>query len=437
MNQQVRNEVETPNRSIPTILVVDDVPENLGLLNAVLQPHYRVRVARTGAEALRVAAATPRPDLMLLDVMMPEMDGYAVLERLRELPGGRDLPVIFVTAMGAAESEQRGLELGAVDYIAKPVIPAIVLARVRTQLELKAARDRLADRNHDLAALVAERTDELERALADAEAAHAATKKSYFGALMAIVALVELRGSVIAGHSRRVAEVSRQLARDMGMSPAEVQDVFVAALLHDIGKIGFSDELLHKPVNAMSAEEFAIYRRHPTLAADALGKIDALSDIAAIIRHHHERYDGSGYPDGLSGLDIPLGSRIIAAVGDYDAFRNGTLTLAPMTTKESHRYLVDGRGHRYDPAVIDLLEPLLSFDAADEIDEIRVTAGHLQEGMMLTRPVMHPDGFLLLSKSSVLVRRLIDQLVTVEMESGGSLEIYVLRERVGHGMKSP
>jgi len=152
-----------------------------------------------------------------------------------------------------------------------------------------------------------------------------------------------------------------------------------------------------------------------------------------MVRCHHERYDGKGFPEGRSGLEIPLGARIIAAVSDYDDLRNGALTTSPMTTRESHRYLVEGRGHRYDPQVIDRLEPLLSFDEHDKIDEIRVSAGHLQDGMVLTRDVMHPDGFLLLSKNTVVVRRLIDQLATVERDAGSNMDIYVLRQRVGHG----
>jgi putative two-component system response regulator len=414
----------------PTLLIVDDQPENLAVLSALLQPHYLVRAARSGQQALRAVATTPRPDLVLLDVMMPEMDGHEVLGKLREAPANRDIPVIFVTAMDAPENEQRGLELGAVDYITKPINPAIVLARVRTQLELKAARDALAGQNARLEGLVAERTQALKLALEKTEATNIALKKSYFGTLMAIGALAELRGASIGEHSRRVADLSRRLAGDLGMGAAETQDVFVAALLHDIGKIGFTDELLRKPVNSMNVEQAALYRQHPALAADALGKIQSLAEIAAIVRCHHEHYDGSGFPEGRSGLEIPLGARIISAVSDYDDFRSGALTTTPMSKKESRRYLIEGRGHRYDPEVVDRLEPLLDFDESDEIDEIRVTAGHLQEGMLLTRDVMHPDGFLLLSKGTVMDRRQIDQLASAEKNAGRGSDIYVMRQRI-------
>ena len=414
----------------PTLLIVDDQPENLAVLSALLQPHYLVRAARSGQQALRAAANTPRPDLILLDVMMPEMDGYAVLAKLREAPPTDGIPVIFITALVTEEDEQRGFDLGAVDYITKPIKPAVVLARVRTQLELKQARDELAGQNARLEVLVAERTQALNLSLEKTEAAHAALNKTYFGTLMAIAALVELRGVFIGEHSRRVADLSRKVAVDLKMEPAEIQEVFVAALLHDIGKIGFSDELLRKSVKAMNSDQAGLYRRHPRLAGDALGKIGALAGIAAIVRSHHEHYDGSGFPEGLSGFEIPLGARIICAVSDHDDFRCGALTSAPLSRKEARRYLVEGRGGRYDPTVIDRLESLLDFDESHEIDEIRVTAGHLQEGMVLTRDVMHPNGFLLLSQGTVLDRRLIEQLAIAERNSGHDTEIHVQRERV-------
>lgn len=413
-----------------TVLIVDDDPANLDVLNSALQGHYRIRAARSGEQALRAMEAAPRPDLVLLDVMMPAMDGYEVMARLQQLPACRNIPVIFVTAMSEEKDERKGLALGAVDYLVKPISPAIVLARVRTHLDLKASRDKLVSQNSRLEALVAKRTQALKQAIDDAETAHAALKKSYFATLIAISKVVELRGAAIGGHSRRVANLSRQVANDMGMSESDSQDVFVAALLHDIGKIGFPDELLRKPVGAMRGEELALYRRHPVLGADALIKIDALANIATMVRHHHEHYDGTGFPDYLSGLDIPLGARIIAAASDYDELRSGAMTTARLSRKECHRHLIEGRGHYYDPTVIDHLEPLLSFDEGDEIDDIHVAVGHLQEGMLLTRDVMHPDGFLLLSKGTLLSRRLIDQLASTERNTGCDTEIYVLRERV-------
>lgn len=422
----------SPGKAPPaatTILVVDDEPANLALMDQIIQPHFRVRAVLTGEQALRIAATAPRPDLILLDVMMPEMDGYAVLDRLRQSPESRDIPVIFVTAMNAEEDECKGLELGAADYITKPINPSIVLARVRAQLELKATRDLLADQNALLEGQIAKRTEDIKRALGLAEAANAALRKTYFGTLMAIFRVVELRGSLIGEHSRRVAELARRVTQSMGMDEQEAQDIFVAALLHDIGKLGFSEELLRKPASAMKGIELARYQRHPALGADALGSIEALAGIASIVRAHHERYDGSGFPKGLSGLGIPLGARIIGAVSDYDDLRYGVLTSRPMSVRDSHRFMIEGRGHRFDPEVIDLLEPLLEIGDPNEIEEIRVKAVHLQDGMLLTRDVFHPDGFMLISKGTVLERRTIDHLSAVQKDSAVALEIFVERQR--------
>lgn len=415
--------------SCPTVLIVDDSPENLQVLSDLLRLQYRVLAAPSGQAALRIAALSPKPDLILLDVMMPDMNGYTVLAKLRESPLTQDIPVVFLTAMNSIEDEEKGLSLGAVDYITKPINPVIVSARVCTQLELKAARDRLADQKALLEEQVAERTEKLTAALSKIEETYAALQKSYFGTLMAISAIADMRGPAIGMHARRVADISRKVAEAMGMTSVQVQNVFAAALMHDVGTIGFPDELLRKSVSTMSRDDLAMYRRHPTLAAKALGKVEALREIASIVHHHHENYDGTGYPDRQSGMNIPMGSRIIAAVSDYDDCRNGVLTVAPLSKKEAHRYLVDGRGHRYDPNVVDRVIPFLGLSDDDEISEVKLTINGLIEGMVLTRDVMHPDGFMLVSKDTVLDRHLIDQLISVHRDVRRGLELFVRRER--------
>ncbi|MDD4882078.1 MAG: HD domain-containing protein, partial [Gallionellaceae bacterium] len=305
--------------------------------------------------------------------------------------------------------------------------------RVRLHLELKAAHDALASQNSLLEARVAERTQALKQALEKTESAHAALKKTYFGTLLAIGALAELRGGSVGEHSRRVADLSRQVALQMGLSNVEAQDVFVAALLHDIGKIGFPDSLMDTPVSAMTQQQLAIYRQHPAAGAEALKKIEALSAIAAVVRHHHEYFNGTGFPNGLSGLNIPLGARIIGAVSDYDALKLGRLTGQPLSVKQSWTRILEGRGTRYDPQVVDKLAAIAAQEGQFEIDEIPIAAQHIQEGMLLTRDVSHPDGYLLLSKNTVMTRTLIDQLVTVEKQAGIDLTCFVTRERVKAG----
>ncbi|MEW5789083.1 MAG: HD domain-containing phosphohydrolase [Pseudomonadota bacterium] len=410
-----------------TVLIVDDQPENLAVLSSLLQPLYRVRAARSGAQALRAAESAPFPDLVLLDVMMPEMDGYQVLAHLRSNPATAAVPVIFITALAAEEDEQRGFDLGAVDYITKPIKPAVVMARVRTHLDLKQARDRLADQNIHLESLVAERTVALKQALEQVESAHDDLKRTYFGTLKAISELAGLRGGGIAEHSRRVAALSRQVAGEMGLDAAEVQDVFIAGLLHDVGKIGFPDALMDRPVSSLAGDDLHAWRKHPADGADVIAQISALSGIAGMVRHHHEHFDGTGFPEGLSGLDIPLGARIICAVSDYEDLRTGAMTQQPLTAKQSCQYLLEEQGSRYDPGVIAVLEPLLAAESKFAIDELRVAAQHLLEGMTLSQDVHHPNGFVLLSKGSVMSRRLINQLLAVEQQTGRRLKILVLR----------
>ncbi len=408
-----------------SILIVDDQPENLAVLSSVLEPHYQIRAARSGELALRAASGAPKPDLILLDIMMPEMDGYTVMAKLRASPETSRIPVIFITGLADVENEERGFELGAVDYITKPIRPATVLARVRTHLELKTARDALSNENARLEATVTERTLALKQTLQKLEALNGNLKKTYFATLVAISHIVELRGGGIGDHSRRVAELARLVAFKMGVEINETQDIFVAALLHDAGKIGLSDDLLDKSVGAMTSDELVIYRRHPTRGADAIKQIDTMAGIAEMVRHHHEHFDGSGFPDGLSGLNIPLGARIICAASDYYSLKSGQLTDRPMSAKESFLFLLEARGSRYDPTVIDKLQPILATAEKFEIEEIPVKAAHMHEGMILTRDVNHPSGFILLSKGTTMTHRLIEQLVAVEQQSAASLKVYV------------
>ena len=412
---------------LSTILIVDDQPENLAVLSALLQPHYRVRAVRSGEQALRAAATAPTPDLVLLDVMMPAMDGYGVLARLRDDPVTAETPIIFITALATEEDEQRGFDLGAVDYITKPIKPATVLARVRTHLELKQARDRLADQNAELEKQVAQRTLALKQTLGQLESSHDQLKKTHFGTLMAISQLAGLRSTPIPDHSRRVAALARQVAARLNCEASEVQEVFIAALLHDVGKLAFPDGLFEKPVSSLSGENLFAYRRHPADGANVITQIAGLANIAGMVRSHHELFDGSGFPDGLSGLNIPLGARIIGAVSDYEDLKSGAMTLQPMSPKQSCMYLIESSGSRYDPMVIEALEPLLAEEGNFELDELLTAVTHLHEGMLLTRDVLHPKGFVLLSHGCELTRRLIDQLVAVEQQTGASLKVHVQR----------
>lgn len=338
-----------------TILVVDDSPDNLMVLGELLQPEYLVRAASSGRRALQIVSSPPRPELILLDVMMPEMDGYEVFSRLRANPETADIPVIFVTAMDAATDEEHGLDLGAVDYITKPLRPAVVLARVRTHLELKHARDILQDHNRLLEAEVAHRMGE--NLLIQEVSIHALAR------------LAETRDPETGNHLRRTQEYVRTLARGMSedlryadiLTEHTIDLLAKSAPLHDIGKVGIPDHILLKP-GKLTPEEWVVMKTHAEIGAlaieqaerDASRPVAFLGFAKEIARHHHEKWDGSGYPDGLAGEAIPFSARLMALADVFDALINRRVYKPPMPYAEARDIIVDGRGRHFDPDLVDI-----------------------------------------------------------------------------------
>jgi putative two-component system response regulator len=336
------------------VLAVDDVPANLAVLYELLSPQHRVRVATSGTRALRLARADPLPDLVLLDVTMPGMDGFEVLKRLREDPVTADVPVVFVTAREDVHDEERGLDLGAADYITKPYDPVAVLARVRAQLELRRARRLLADRNEALEGEVARRMAENER-IRDVT-------------IHALARLAEKRDGDTGNHLRRTQEYVRLLATELQRSPrhaAVLDDAAIAALarsapLHDIGKVAIPDHILRKP-GPLTDAEWITMRTHAREGRDALeqaerdlgGPAEFLTYAKEIAAHHHERWDGGGYPDGLAGAAIPLSARLMALADVFDALTTERCYKAAMTVSEARERIVADRGRQFDPDVVD------------------------------------------------------------------------------------
>lgn len=337
-----------------TLLVVDDSPENLTVLGGLLQPHYQVRVANSGARALQIVGLQPPPDLILLDVMMPEMDGYQVFERLRADPATRDIPVIFITALDSTEAEMHGLEVGAVDYITKPIVPPIVLARIHTQLELKQARDWLRDQNSYLESEIAKR-------MADNELTQEVS-------IRALAHLAETRDPETGNHILRTQGYVLQLAMELRFHPrfsAILSERYIRLLarsapLHDIGKVGIPDAILHKP-GPLSPEEWGIMKTHAVLGSEAieLAERDAeksveFLNLAKEIAHwHHEKWDGSGYPDRLAGDAIPVSARIMALADVFDALISQRVYKPPMSYAKAREIIAEGRGQHFDPDMLD------------------------------------------------------------------------------------
>lgn len=337
-----------------TLLVVDDTPENLTILGELLQPAYRVRAANSGQSALRIAASDPKPDLILLDVMMPDLDGYAVFARLREDSRTRDIPVIFVTALDAAPNEQYGLELGAVDYITKPLRPSIVLARVRTQLELKRARDWLRDQNTFLEAEIVRRM--AENQLVQDISIHALAR------------LAETRDPETGNHLRRTQEYVRTLAMALQGHPRfalfltdrNIQLLAKSAPLHDIGKVGIPDHILLKQ-GPLDSGEWEIMKTHAQLGSEAIEQaerdaeqpVEFLALAKEIAHYHHEKWDGGGYPEGRAGDAIPISARLMALADVFDALITRRVYKPPMSHVRARDIIAAERGRHFDPDMVD------------------------------------------------------------------------------------
>lgn len=338
----------------PTILVVDDTPANLSLMTSLLKGRYHVKVANNGEKAIELAHMAPIPDLILLDIMMPGMSGYDVIKRLRAGVVTRHIPVVFLTAMSSAEDETLGLELGAADYITKPITPAVVMARVRTQLENKAAADFLRDQASFLESAVASRTVEL-GALQDVT-------------ILAMASLAETRDSDTGNHIRRTQHYVRVLARQVQNHPrfgyflddATIELLFKSAPLHDIGKVGIPDRILLKP-GRFTPEEFEIMKTHTTLGRDAIAAAEKqLGKEVAFLRHakdialyHQEKWDGSGYPEGLAGDAIPISARLMAVADVYDALISRRVYKEGIPHEKAVGIIVEGRGTHFDPDLVD------------------------------------------------------------------------------------
>ncbi|WP_300454520.1 HD domain-containing phosphohydrolase [Accumulibacter sp.] len=359
-----------------TILIVDDTRENLAILNSLLSPAHRVRAVDSGRRALQAAVSPPRPDLILLDVIMPGMDGYEVIRHLQANPETADIPVIFITALERGEEEEHGLALGAMDYITKPIRPAIVNARVNTHLELKAARDRLLADNRSLS----EEIDQIQDI-----------------SIRALARLAEIRDPETGNHLRRTQGYVRTLAialrshpRFAGfLTPHNIEIFVKSAPLHDIGKIGIKDEILLKP-GRLTADEWTIMKTHSRLGYEALRQaeseaeksIEFLSMAKDIAHYHHEKWDGSGYPEGLAGDAIPIAARLMALADVFDALVNPRIYKGAFTLEKALRIIHDGRGSHFDPDVVD------AFFACQE-EFVRIAARHADRELGRT---LNPTG---------------------------------------------
>ncbi len=320
------------------ILVVDDTSASLRLLTDLLTAEgYQVRSAISGELALISASKNP-PELVLLDIRMPQMDGYEVCRRLKANPLTSDVPVIFLSAASEIKDKVQGFQLGAVDYVTKPYQREELLARVRTHLELNHLR------NH-LESLVAERTSEL-------RASEKALKSNMLDTVTALAAIVEMRDPYTSGHQQRVAELATAIARKMKLDKDQIEGIHLAGVLHDVGKNSIPAEILSKP-GLLSHNEFNLIKEHAQHGYDILKTIHFPWPIAQIVLQHHERLDGSGYPEKLTGDQILIESRIMAVADVVESMVSHRPYRPGLGINVAITEITLNKGTLFDPVVVE------------------------------------------------------------------------------------
>lgn len=331
------------------VIVVDDDISNLKMAGHILSKNnMRVTALKSGQALLDYVQEHEAPDLILLDIRMPEMDGFETLQRLRELQVGKDeIPVIFLTANEDEQSELMGLSLGAMDFIKKPFVPEVLTIRVRHIIDLIRLQ-------RNLEFEVEKKTQENE--------------KLSLHIVQSLAAAIDAKDTYTNGHSLRVAQYSRAIAARFGYSKKQQDEIYMMGLLHDVGKIGVPDAVINKP-NKLTEKEFEMIKEHPVKGASILKNIKEMPKLSCGARWHHERYGGGGYPDGLVGTDIPEEARIIAVADSYDA----------MTSKRSYRdalpqevvrsEIEKGKGTQFDPVFADIMLQMIDEDTEYKMRE--------------------------------------------------------------------
>lgn len=413
-----------PTERAPVLLLVDDEPSILASLRRLLRSEgYVLHTADSGAAALEVLQREP-VDVVLSDMRMPGMSGAQLLEQVRQRwPTTMRL---LLTGYADINATVEAINRGEIyRYLNKPWDDQELKVVLRDALHVQALRrdnerllaltqeqnESLRTLNGSLEVKVAQRTQELEQLNGFLNLANDRLKQRFMVMVKMFSSLLELRGGAVAGHSRRVADSARKLAAAMRQDAKLQQDVFLAGLLHDIGKIGMPDALLNKPVSRMVGHEMVEYCKHPANGEAALLPLEELRDVAHIVRAHHERFDGHGFPDNLQGADIPLGARILCVANDFDALQIGSLADKRLTPDEARGLLIQGRGKAYDPQVVDALLSMLDQEKAKAPPSRPVAVADLKPGMVLAQDLIGPNGVLLLA-----IDRKLDELLVRHLQ---------------------
>lgn len=336
------------------ILVVDDDVSNLKMASHILtEADMRVSCLKSGEEALKFLQCS-RPDIILLDIHMTGMDGFDTMAAIREQDEMAAIPIIFLTADEDSETETRGLQSGAVDFIRKPFVPEVLLTRIRHTIDLMRLQTDLSEEVNKKTKEVVEQQERIQRV--------------FLQVVNALAGAIEAKDAYTNGHSSRVAHYSQKIAMQLGL-PEDVQsDIYIIGLLHDVGKIGIPDSIINKP-GKLTDEEYAVIKTHSALGAGILEKITEFPKLATGAKWHHERYDGKGYPDGIERETIPMEARIIAVADAYDAMssKRSYRDVLPQSTVRAE--IEKGKGTQFDPVFADAMLRLIDEDTEYDMRE--------------------------------------------------------------------
>ncbi|WP_296447253.1 HD domain-containing phosphohydrolase [Rhodoferax sp. UBA5149] len=438
---------DTGETKLPTILCVDDEPNILSSLRRLFRTKgFQVRIAEGGKAGLTLLE-TETVDLVISDMRMPEMDGAQFLEQVRSR--WPDTVRLLLTGYSDITSVIEAINRGEIyRYITKPWDDNDIVLIVRQALERKALElekkrlealsirqnEELKALNASLEAKVEARTAQLSVANDSLQSANEKLKTSFVTSIKVFSTLIEMRGGNLSGHSRRVADLSRRIAQKLQLDSKQVQEIFVAGLLHEIGKVGFADELLSTPVAMMKPPQMDAYRKHAVQAEQLLLPLQDLRGASEIISAQFERFDGTGFPERLAEDKIPIGARILTLASDFDNMQIGTLTQRHLTPEEARIIIVHSSCKRYDPNVVTAFVEVLGGASREEaekerISEMAVIARDLQVGMVLSRDLITPNGLLMLSADHVLDARIISRIINFEKSGGMQLIAYILQGR--------
>ncbi|KYP10972.1 MAG: hypothetical protein A0129_10115 [Limnobacter sp. CACIAM 66H1] len=431
-----------PNRrSKHKILFVDDDSNVINSLRKIfsLEP-YDILFTTNSREALSIARKE-KPSVVICDLRMPELNGIDVLQAAAEfLPSTGK---IILTGHADTESSIDAINLGQVDrFLIKPCNDQEIRQAVAELIDLNQARleteqmtQALAEKvyelenfQHGLEKKVNDRLEEIKQVNSLLDQSRKDIRLQYLSAIRVFCNFLELRSPALAAHSRRVADFSRILAQQLGLDEGETQQIYIAGLLHDIGKIGLPDRTLFTPFSSLDGDAQSSLLKHPIRAQTVFLNLPEMSEVSTIIRHHHERYDGQGFPDGLIGANIPIGSRILAVAEDYDELQQGWLADQKLLAKDAARFVTNASGRRYDPEVIGALPKALQEFGSTPMDhEQIVSAKKLKIGAMLTRDFVGPDGYLWATKGQVVNGRMVAKFRDGETVIGQDMKIYIMK----------